>query len=324
MKTRQPASRPAARPRLEHLEDRITPIAGDLLRTLANPTPALADQFGVSVAIDGNLMAVGAPFDDPGGVTDAGSVYVFNITTGALVATIPNPSPAAGDGFGFSVALKEGQGVVWVGAPFDDPGGVTDSGTVYAFSTSGGSPLLIENNPSPAVGDQFGYSLASERSGTFLAIGAPGDDFGATDAGRAYLASFTGGLIPSGTASNPTPAVGDRFGEAVAVTVLGELLVGAPFDDPGGVTDAGTAYLYDTSVGGATITFNNPTPAPDDRFGNAVALGGNSMMAVIGAPKDDTGATDAGSAYVFDAYAAGETPGALIRTLNNPSPAPGD
>src|SRR5262249_32543702 len=153
--------------------------------------------------------------------------------------------------------------------------GVTDSGTVYAFSTSGGSPLLIENNPSPAVGDQFGYSLASERSGTFLAIGAPGDDFGATDAGRAYLASFTGGLIPSGTASTPTPGGGGRCGAGVGVAVRGALRVGAPSDAPGGAPPAGPAYLSDPSVGGAPITFNTPPPAAGDRFGSSVAMGGN-------------------------------------------------
>src|SRR5438067_7013384 len=112
------------RPRVDHLEDRITPIAGALLHTLADPGPALADQFGVSVAVDGNTLVVGCPFDDPGGVTDAGSVYVFNLTTGALTATVPNPSPAAGDQFGVSVVVSRNNTTAWVGAPFDDPGGV--------------------------------------------------------------------------------------------------------------------------------------------------------------------------------------------------------
>ena len=116
--------------RLEALEDRVTP-AGDFLRTLADPAPALADQFGVSVAIDDRYVIVGAPFDDPGGVTDAGSAYVFNRETGELVLAIPNPEPGPGDRFGTSVIISGGAG--WIGAPFDDPGGLTDAGSVYSF-----------------------------------------------------------------------------------------------------------------------------------------------------------------------------------------------
>src|SRR5688572_16644532 len=99
-----PHPRRPERLRPELLEDRITPAVGDLIRTLANPGPALADQFGTSVAADGDYVAVGAPFDDTG-ATDAGAVYVFNRLTGNLLHTIPNPSPAAGDRFGHAVAL---------------------------------------------------------------------------------------------------------------------------------------------------------------------------------------------------------------------------
>src|SRR5688500_7780885 len=50
-------TRPARRPRLEALEDRTAPAAGDLLRAVANPAAAPGDQFGLSVAVSGNLMA---------------------------------------------------------------------------------------------------------------------------------------------------------------------------------------------------------------------------------------------------------------------------
>src|SRR5687767_12073791 len=122
--TRRPPlpGRRAARPRVELLEDRITPIAGDVIGTLPNPVAALGDQFGLSVAVAGNLMVVGAPFDDPVGITDAGAAYVYNLDTGALVSVLNNPDPGVGDQFGFAVAVAPGAGTVWVGAPFDDPG----------------------------------------------------------------------------------------------------------------------------------------------------------------------------------------------------------
>jgi hypothetical protein len=65
----------------------------------------------------------------------------------------------------------------------------------------------------------------------------------------------------------------------------------------------------------ATIT--NPVPAAGDRFGNVVAaLGGDRFL--VGASRDDAGAADAGSAYLFD------TNGALIATFNHPTPTNGD
>lgn len=64
---------------------------------------------------------------------------------------------------------------------------------------------------------------------------------------------------------------------------------------------------------GAPITIVNPTPAVSDFFGNSVSISGDKIL--IGAVNDDTGATDSGSAYLFDA-----TTGALLQTFSNPTP----
>ena len=116
---------------------------------------------------------------------------------------------------------------------------------------------------------------------------------------------------------NPTPAVGDNFGYAVAMSG-DRLVVGTPYDDIG-ATDAGSAYLYDLS--GATpavptAILAHPSLAATDRFGYAVAVSGTRM--VVGAIRDDTGATDAGRVYVYDL--AGTNPNAPMLTLNNPAP----
>src|SRR5262245_1165681 len=120
--------------RLLTLEDRTTPDAGDLLRTHANPQPTADDGFGWSVAVDSQHIVVGAPFVDVQDFADAGAIYVFNRATGAQVAFIPNPQPATGDRYGWSVVLWAGSG--WVGAPYDDPSGVVDSGSVFSYSVS--------------------------------------------------------------------------------------------------------------------------------------------------------------------------------------------
>ena len=178
-----------------------------------------------------------------------------------------------------------------IGAHQDDTG-AADAGAAYLFSTNG---LLLTTftNPTPASADYFGLSLAAVGSDRVL-IGAYQDDTGAPDAGAAYLFSTNGLLLT--TFTNPTPASGDYFGFSLAAVGSDRVLIGAYQDDTGAV-GAGAAYLFSTD-GTLLITFTNPTPATGDYFGYSVAAVGSDRV-LVGAGYDDTGATDAGAAYLF-------------------------
>jgi hypothetical protein len=128
-----------------------------LLRTLNNPAPAASDHFGNAVAISGNLAVVGTAEDDPGGVTDAGTAYVFDATTGATISILNHPAPEATDYFGYSVAISGNLAVV--GAVADDPAGMLNAGTAYVFDATTGTTISTLNHPALAAGDQFGYSV---------------------------------------------------------------------------------------------------------------------------------------------------------------------
>jgi hypothetical protein len=60
-----------------------------------------------------------------------------------------------------------------------------------------------------------------------------------------------------------------------------------------------------------------PTPVDGDGFGTAVVAFGNDIL--IGAPGDDSLATDAGAVYLFESGT-----GKLLRAFTNPSPDAGD
>ena len=291
--------------------------------TLNNPSPTALDGFGVSVAISGTRVVVGALWDDTGAF-DAGSAYVYDLSSGSPtvpVVTLNNPSPAASDYFGISVAIF-GTRVV-VGAYFDDMG-ATNSGSAYVYDVSSGSPTVpvsTLNNPSPAVEDRFGRSVAI--SGTRIVVGASYDDTSATDAGTAYVYDLSSGTptMPVATLSNPSPGLGEQFGFSVAIYGT-RVVAGAMYDDTS-ASDAGSAYIYELSSGTPTvplITLNNPSPGAGDAFGWAVAISGTRV--VVGAMRDDTGAADAGSAYVYETSSA--TPTVPVAALHNPSPAAGD
>ena len=115
--------------------------------------------------------------------------------------------------------------------------------------------------------------------------------------------------------ANPEPNISDRFGEAIAA--VGEnVLVGAYYDDTN-AENAGAAYLFDRISGEVLLTFLNPSPTNNTSFGSAVTGVDNNLL--IGNPSDDTGATNAGAAYLFDG-----TNGTLLHTFQKSIPKSND
>jgi hypothetical protein len=288
--------------------------------TLANPNPQYQAHFGTAVAIAGARVVVGAPNDNTG-ATASGIAYLYDLnsaTPATPVATLINPSPATDDRFGYSVALSGTRLVV--GAPYDDDGS-NDAGSAYVYDLANATPTLAVAtlvNPSQAQFNCFAFSVAI--SGTRLVVGTHLDDTVATGAPSAYVYDLTSATpnVPVTRMNNPGPAAADFFGFAVAVADS-RVLVGAPHVDAPAI-DAGCVYLYDlTSATPAApvATLNDPSPAAGDHAGSSVAISGTRV--VVGAYGDDTGAENAGSAYVYDLASA--TPTVPVATLNNPSPA---
>ena len=258
---------------------------------------AASDFFGYSVAISGNTIVVGAPFDDVGANADQGSAYVFIYTGSNWIQQqkLTAADGAAGDQFGYSVAIS-GDTVV-VGAPFDDVGFSVNQGSAYVFIRSGTtwSQQRHLTAADGAANFQFGYSVTI--SGDTVVVGAFLDDLGANnDQGSAYV--FT----RSGTTWTQQPklsaadgAANDQFGNSVAIN--GDtIVVGAWGDDVGANANQGCAYTF--CLWSQQGQLFPSVGSEGDDFGYAVAISSN--IAVVGAFLDDVGANaDQGSAYVF-------------------------
>ncbi len=285
--------------------------------TVDNPTPDSEDNFGISVAVSGDTLVVGAHQDNTG-ADQTGSAYVFDLLpdgTTELIATLNNPFPLFDDHFGASVAV-DGSNVV-VGAPHQNFNG-TDTGTVYVYDLHAADPTVAVarvNNPTQESDDFFGYSLALD--GDTLVVSAYGDAERLMEgAGAVYIYDLAAPATPSATIFNPDPYRRDYFGYSVDVD--GDYLVVGALEGFRVETTGGVVYLYDISGRPPATPFaelSNPTPAQDDDFGRAVAVAGDHVF--VGAPGDDTGATDAGAAYVFDVTAA--APNATVVALNYPT-----
>ena len=105
-------------------------VTGKLLRTFNDPTVTGRDQFGISVALDGNNVLIGASRDNTLG-TAVGQAHLFDALSGNLLSTFNDPTPTQVDEFGDSVAL-DGNNVL-IGAPLDDTLG-TDVGQAHLFT----------------------------------------------------------------------------------------------------------------------------------------------------------------------------------------------
>ncbi|MBP7748060.1 MAG: S8 family serine peptidase [Phycisphaerae bacterium] len=148
---------------------------------LVAPDAFSGDNFGVSVSLSGDLLAVGADGEDDA-ASNAGAVYVWRRvgTSWLFEAKLTAPDAAADDHFGSTVAI--GADRLVVGAPRKDDSG-TDTGATYVFArNTDGEWLLFTKLAAPAAetADQFGASVALSNG---VAVSTtPGRAAGAGDA----------------------------------------------------------------------------------------------------------------------------------------------
>ena len=275
-----------------------------LAHSITNPVPNDYDHFADAVSgVGSDKVLIGASVDDTG-AEDAGSAYLYDVN-GTLLTTYTNPTPEATDWFGYAVS-GVGAGRVLIGAHFDETG-ASDAGSAYLYDLNG-TLLTTYTNPAPEVDDYFGGAVSGVGPDKVL-IGAFGDNTGASGAGSAYLYDLNGTLLM--TYTNPTPEVGDAFGTAVSGVGPDRVLIGA-YGDNTGASGAGAAYLFDLN-GTLLTTYTNPTPVVNDVVGGAVCGVGTNRV-LIGAHGDNTGASEAGAAYLYD------LDGTLLNTYTNPTP----
>jgi hypothetical protein len=214
---------------------------------------AAGDNFGKSVAISGDTVVAGAPFDDISANVDQGSAYVFtrSLTPSGAIWTQQQKLTAsdgeAGENFGDAVAVS-GDTVV-VGLAFDAIGANTFQGSAYVFTRVGGVWALQQKLTASdgAAGDRFGHSVAI--SGDTLVAGADLDTIDANaDQGSAYIFTRSGSTWTQQqklTANNGLPL--DFLGTSVAIDA-NTVVVGAVGNDFGANLNQGSAYVFVSSA----------------------------------------------------------------------------
>lgn len=155
------------------------------------------DRFGFALALNGGVLAVGAPYEssasaahpEDDSLSAAGAVYIFAAPDWVLADYVKANTVDAGDRFGQSLGLD--WTTLVVGVPFEDGnsrgiGGdptsnaATRSGAVAVYRRVGDvwqhRALLKSSNPDPS--DYFGAAVAFHKGA--LVVGAYGEDSAAT------------------------------------------------------------------------------------------------------------------------------------------------
>jgi hypothetical protein len=283
-----------------------------------------ADLLGFSVAVSGNTVVVGEPYDDG----NTGSVYVFTKGAGGWAnmtetARLTASDRASSDNFGYSVAIS-GDTIV-VGA-YNDSAAQPTQGSAYVYvkpaagwaTTSTQTAKLTAANP--VEGDWFGWSVAI--SGGLIAVGQYGGDVGsALNVGSAFVfVKPAGGWVTGHEtarlhisdgvgADYGTGFPGDGLGYSIAIS--GDVIASGAIHRQGATFDSGAVFVFKKPAAGwangtEAAVFWAAAGAAKDLLGTSVGISGNTIVA--GAPDHAVGGhMHQGAAYVFAKSAGGWT-----------------
>lgn len=288
------------------------PVAAGAQVTKLTTSPSA--EFGNSVALDGDLAAVGHQAIDD----HRGKVHVFRRGSPGEPwieeAQLRGPADESQPTFGWVVRL-DGERLV-VGAPKVDAAGIEDSGTVFLYERDPASGEWLEIDTLSASDaaplDALGWDV--DLDGDVAVAAAPGAD---PPAVYVYERRAEGDWAEATKLLTPDPV--DDFGFGADLAVDGDtLLVGGGDSEFIGPSASG-AWVYERNPDGSWSEGLDITPAEivdEDLFGLAVTLDGD--RAAVAATFADNQAEDSGAVYVFERDAGGPDQWGLAARLDTP------
>jgi hypothetical protein len=166
---------------------------------------ATGDRSGsLALSRDGNILAVGALFNDGTNAPDSGHVRVYSWNVGLGRYTqrgFDIDGEASGDHSGRAVSMSDDGSVLAIGAARN---GGDDDGHVRVYSWNIGLAKYTQRGwdidgeggrvNSYGEGDLFGYSVSLSGDGNVLAVGAIWNDGNGDDSGHVCVFSWNVGL----------------------------------------------------------------------------------------------------------------------------------
>lgn len=285
--------------------------------------PGAGDEFGLSVAIEGDTMVVGAPLENNGGTginpapgndnaQNSGAVYVYKRAGNVWTQThfIKASDAKAREQFGFDVALEGDTMAVSART-------LSNEGKVYMFEREDDdwvqTHILKGSYTRPNHRFGFRIDLVDGRlvaGAAYDGNNAQGVAVGALSSnGAVYVFEQKASTWPQ-TAYLKAPVLKhlDEFGISTATSAQGGwIAVGAHKDDRVVASldaeltnqDSGAVYMYRKEANEwAYHSILKPSNLPAGAgFGSAVSIEGDVLA--VGAKRENTQGANAGAAYVY-------------------------
>jgi glutamate synthase domain-containing protein 3 len=223
-------------------------------------------------------------------ITDK-KIYVGNSTNTATLLVDGNASGSSSDLISYASASDISNSALSIA-------GISTYNEVGILTGS----LAVDAN------DNFGSSVATSADGKTIIVGTPQDELSGTAGyGVVYVYDRVGssfnqvGILTGSLAVDAS----DFFGSSVATSADGKtIIVSARQDEIGATTSTGVVYVFDrvgNSFNQVGILTGSLAVDANDSFGNSVATSADGKTIVVGATRDEPGATQGtGVVYVFD------------------------
>ena len=262
----------------------------------------------------------------------AGAVYVFlrQGDSWTQQAYVKASNPGQSDHFGSSVVLSRDGNTMAVAAHWEasvatgingnqNDNSIPQAGAVYIFTRTGTTwtqqAYVKASNPGragqgdvPGDGDQFGFSIALSGDGSTLAVGAISEDSAAQQingnqnddsaqsAGAVYVYTRTGSTwAQQAYVKSSNAEAGDALGFSVALSLDGNTLAAAAFDEDGSgrttnppddnrAINSGALYVFTRQNGGWSqqAYIKGSRGETSDGFGFATAISEDGNTIAVG------------------------------------------
>jgi len=256
------------------------------LQTIIASAGVVNENFGTSVSIDGEFIAIGAP----GPSSTPGAVYLFqnNNTWTEIVKLTGNTN---NDQFGSSVFLFNNYLVIGAKNYFN---GANNIGAIYLYGFINNTWTFLQTITASdsASGDAYGSCVAMYNE--YIVVGAPNKG---TTNGQAYILKKESNLNIWEEYDILYPASPSTlFGSAVSI-YDNTISIGVPNEDVIPYTNNGIVEIYTLSAGTWSNTQTLNGSATNAFFGTAVSVSGKYL--VIGAPGMTVNGVNSGVYYVY-------------------------
>ena len=260
------------------------------------------DHLGDSVSLngEGNIVAMGAPFNEVSGV-NSGQVKVYENVNGNWVQMGQNINGESAFNFsGRTVSLNASGTILAIGSHYNSNNG-TQSGHVRVFEYDNGTWVQLGSDINgESEFDESGWSVSLNDDGTIVAIGAKYNEGSGYQQGQTRIYKFLNGTWTQLGQDIDGEANGDLSGFSVSINSDGTIVAIGGIRNEANGSLAGHVRVYEFFNDTWTQKGGDIDGEAGENFGYSVSISDDGLTVAIGAINGDALEIDSGLARVYN------------------------